>query len=88
MAKSPEQKAAEALEKLRAKATEVGVEFTEETTAEELAKAVKAASKPTQTSFTVYKNGSPVRTYSVEQHGEDAEALAHEFCAHSGDEVK
>ena len=46
--------------------------------------------KPTKakkTSWTVYKNGFPVRTYSVEQHGERAESLAHEFCAHSGDEV-
>ena len=49
---------------------------------------VKPAKKAKQTSFTVYKNGSPVRTYSVEQHGENAEDLANEFCAHSGDEVK
>ena len=95
MAKSPEQRAAEAFEKLRAKATDLGVVFTDDTTADELTAlvdaakdAAKAAKKSGKTSFTVYKNGEAVRTYSIEQHGEDAEDLANEFCAHSGDEVR
>lgn len=51
-------------------------------------KPAKKPVKPKQTSFTVYKDGNPVRTYSVEQHGENAEELAEEFCAHSGTEVR
>jgi hypothetical protein len=44
--------------------------------------------KPAKTSFDVYKNGSHVRTYSVEVHGENAEDLANEFVAHHDGEVK
>jgi hypothetical protein len=45
--------------------------------------------KEAKTSFDVYSpDGGLVRTYTVEIHGENAEALANEFAAHTGGTVK
>ena len=122
-----EKKALKELKKLQKAATQLGVEFTEKTTAEELTalvetakakanaekeieKARKAAAKAelaitaemtadeiyaaiaakqAKTSFDVYDiNSVMVRTYSVEQHGEDAESLAKEYAGKIGGSVK
>lgn len=48
----------------------------------------KAAAKAAQSFFTVYKNDEPVRTYSVEVHGEEAEACAQEYAKKIGGEVR
>lgn len=37
--------------------------------------------------FTVVKNGEPIRTYTLEIHGEDAEKLAGMFASKVGGEV-
>ena len=92
MGKTQEQKAAEKLKKLRAEATELQVEFNEETTADELAsliKEAKKAAKGNKTSFDVYdKNSVFARTYSEEVHGEKAEDLANEDAKKIGGSVK
>lgn len=85
------EKAAAKLAKLQAEASELKVEFTEETTAEELAekiKEAKKAAKGSKSSFTVHKDGSPVRTYSVERHGDNAGDLAEEYAKKIGGEVR
>jgi hypothetical protein len=90
--KTPEQKAAEKLKKLRTEATDLKVEFTEETSAEELVdliKEAKKAAKGSKSSFDVYNPGGAfVRTYSVEQHGEDAEELAKKYAKKIGGEIR
>ncbi len=61
-----------------------------ETTPEETPEETKAKQpgKGKQTSFTVYKNGNVVRTYSLEDHGEDAGDLAEEYAKKIGGEVR
>lgn len=50
--------------------------------------ATKGAGLKKKTSFDVYNpDGGLVRTYSVEIHGENAEALANEFASHTGGKV-
>jgi len=94
--KTPEQKTAEALEKLTSEAKELGIKYSAEATAEELKdlikakkdedKAAKAAKKD---SFDVYnRDNNLVRTYSHEQHGEAAEDNAKEYAKKIGGSVK
>jgi len=51
---------------------------------------VQEVTKSTQASFDIiFEDGSVIRTYSVEIHGENAEALANEFVAsHPGTKVQ
>jgi hypothetical protein len=86
-----EKQAKKELDKLRKAATKLEVEFTEETTAEELAALVEEAKAKAdaekqagKTEFSVFRGEELIRTYSVEVHGEEAEALAHEFVATNG----
>jgi hypothetical protein len=99
---SPEQKAAAALEKLRKEAKALVIEYPTEATAEQLktlidakkaeieaAEATKEDKKGKQTSFDVLNAGGDfVRTYSVEQHGSEAEEKAKEYAKKVGGTVK
>lgn len=91
-----EKKAKQELAKLRKAATKLGVVFTDETPAAELAALVDEAKakadeekKAKQTEFAVYTSvGGYVRTYSLADHGEDAEKLAHQFAGKIGGSVR
>jgi hypothetical protein len=86
-------KQAKELAKLYKKADKLGVVgYTDETTAEELEKLIAAAEdeakKEKKTSFDVHNSdGGYVRTYSVEEHGEDAEKLANQYAGKIGGKV-
>lgn len=61
----------------------------EETVSTDVSGPVASGKKVKQTSFDVYnKDNSLVRTYSVEQHGENAENLAGEYAKKIDGSVK
>jgi hypothetical protein len=83
------------LTKLQKAATKIGVEFTEETTAEALAVLVEEAKakaeadkQAAKTEFPIYVGDQLIRTYSVADHGEQAEELAKEYLSHNPGEVR
>ncbi len=90
-----EKQAKKVLTALRKAATKLKVEFTDETTAEQLtilveeAKAKAEAEKQAlKTEFTVLNSsGDAVRTYSVEIHGNQADKLAEQYAGKIGGSV-
>ncbi|MEW6126734.1 MAG: hypothetical protein AB1757_06825 [Acidobacteriota bacterium] len=79
------------LEKARKAAAKAELAITAEMTADEIYAAIEAAkvAKEAKTSFDVYtRDGGYVRTYSLEDHGEDAEKLANQFAGKIGGSVR